>query len=109
MKIHTRNKFHISGNVTVCILSAGVVLNGHTAYITTRGIARCSSGDVFDEEIGKRISESKASIKMYNKIEKLAKTRIAQYNKIIDTYNTDLEKLNEIWNKEIQHLDNLLK
>lgn len=109
MKIHTKNKFHISGNVTVCVLTACVILNGHATYMTTRGIARCSGGDVFDEETGKRISESKASIKMYNKIEKLAKTRIAQYNKIIDTYNTDLEKLNEIRDKEIQHFDGLLK
>lgn len=109
MKIHTKNKFHISGNVTVCVLSAIVMLNETTTYITTRGIARCSGGDVFDEETGKRISESKASIKMYNKIEKLAKARIAQYNKIIDTYNADLERLNEIRDKEIQHLDSLLK
>lgn len=109
MKIHTKNKFHISGNVTVCVLSAVIMLNGTTTYMTTRGIARCSGGDVFDEETGKRISESKASIKMYNKIEKFIKTRVARHNKVISIYNTDLEKLNEIRNKEIQHLDGLLK
>lgn len=109
MKIHTKNKFHVSGNVTVCVLSAVVQLNNTSVYMTTRGIARCSGGDVFDEETGKRISESKASIKMYNKIEKLIKTRVAFHNKVIGIYNTDLERLDEIRDKETQHLDGLLK
>lgn len=69
MKIYQKTKFHQSGNVVVCVMTARVKTMGlNFSAGTVRGIARCAPEDQFDLKKGMMIAESKATQKMYNRI-----------------------------------------
>ena len=57
---------------------------GETAYFYAKGIAKVNSGDIFDENIGKKISLAKAEKKAYAKVRKRLMNR---WYKIINTLN----------------------
>ena len=72
-------------------------------------IAKCDPTDTFDEVAGKRISESRATIKALNTagrvLEYIFEKRVLKFNNYI--VDAD-EKLNRIFEKELKHLDTLL-
>ena len=57
---------------------------GETAFFFAKGIAKVNSGDVFDENIGKKISLAKAEKKAYAKV---TKCLIKRWDKVVDTIN----------------------
>lgn len=72
-------------------------------------IAKCDPTDTFDEVAGKRISESRATIKALNTagrvLEYIFEKRVLKFGDYIADAD---EKLNRIFEKELKHLDTLL-
>lgn len=81
--------------------------NSLTKPYLSIGVAKCSDDDKFNEELGKRIAESRAKAKVYEE----GMSRIKQILKYIDIFGTDaqdqIEKLKGYWAKEKDHLDEL--
>lgn len=72
-------------------------------------IAKCDPTDTFDEVVGKRIAESRATIKALNTagrvLEYIFENRVLKFSNYIADAD---EKLNRIFEKELKHLDTLL-
>lgn len=76
---------------------------------TTTGIAKCDESDTFCEETGRRIAESKASIKAYSSLRKLLfKANGRLLDKIRETVG-DHGRLAILEDMEINHLHKLTK
>lgn len=72
--------------------------------LTTTGIAKCDESDAFCEETGRRIAESKASIKVYSSLEKLLfKTNVRLLDKVRETAR-DYGRLAILKKTEMDHL-----
>jgi hypothetical protein len=59
-------------------LLKGMFFLGEKVYFYANGIAKVNNGDVFDENIGKKISLAKAEKKAYKKISNIIYKRINQ-------------------------------
>lgn len=108
MKIYQKTKFHQSGNVVVCIMTAKV-----NAFSTSfnagsvRGIARCAPEDEFDLDKGKRIAESKATQKMYNRIGSNLNKALKVTAQDLDEIKSELAKLASMKDVEERHFDEI--
>ena len=79
---------------------------GETAYFYAKGIAKINSGDVFNENIGKKISLAKAEKKTYAKIRKrLIKRMTNEINNAIHVANDFINKAYNV----IKHNDKYLE
>ena len=65
-------------------LLQGIFFLGEKVCFWANGVAKVNSGDVFDENIGKKISLAKAEKKAYAKIRKRL---IKRWGKVADTLN----------------------
>lgn len=83
-----------------------ILFNGEKIYFYTRGTAKVSSGDVFDENVGKKISLAKAEKKAYTKIRKrLIKQLLNKVFYAVDVANDFIDKAYEV----IDHNDKYLE
>jgi hypothetical protein len=68
----------------------GVFFYGEKIYFFSKAIAKVNEGDVFDENIGKKISLAKAEAKAYKQVGKYCFKKCGQlgkaYNKLYDFY-----------------------
>lgn len=82
--------------------SKGIMLS-----IYAKGIATCEPKDTFNEELGKRIAYSKATIEGYKKYYQIVATATKSLNiKFIDMMHNK-ERLVNILNREQKHLEEL--
>lgn len=108
MKIYQKTKFHQSGNVVVCIMTAKV-----NAFSTSfnagsvRGIARCAPEDEFDLDKGKRIAESKATQKMYNRISSTLNKCLKETYKDVEYLKGELVRIAELQDAEEKHFEEI--
>lgn len=84
----------------------GIFFYGESSYFYTKGVAKVNSGDVFDENIGKKISLAKAEKKAYKKISnriyksnrkiiksiRIARDFLFKTNKVVDHNNKYLSQ-----------------
>lgn len=59
-------------------LLQGMFFLGERVYFYANGVAKANNGDVFDENIGKKISLAKAEKKAYKKISNIIYKRVNQ-------------------------------
>lgn len=79
---------------------------GETVYFHTHGVAKVNSGDVFDENIGKKISLAKAEKKAYKKISnKIYKQVNQKIVKAIRIAKDFIDKANRVSNHNDQYLE----
>lgn len=76
---------------------------------TTTGIAKCDESDAFCEETGRRIAESKASIKVYNSLEKLLFKANERLLDMVRETARDYGRLAILKKMEMDHLYELTK
>lgn len=65
-------------------LLQGMFFLGEKVYFYANGVAKINGGDIFDENIGKKISLAKAEKKAYAKV---GNRLIKRMNKIADTFD----------------------
>lgn len=83
----------------------GVFFYGEKIYFYTRGTAKVSSEDIFDENIGKKISLAKAEKKAYAKIRKRLIRRTYKIADAFDVTVAFIDKACEV----IDHNDKYLE
>jgi hypothetical protein len=83
----------------------GVFFYGEKIYFYAHGTAKVNSGDIFDENIGKKISLAKAEKKAYAKIRKRL---IKRMNKIADTFDVTVIFVDKAY-EVIDHNDKYLE
>lgn len=72
-------------------------------------IAKCDPTDTFDEVVGKRIAESRATIKALNAAGRLLEVVFVEKVLKVNDFIADAdEKIGRIFEKELKHLDTLL-
>lgn len=110
MKIYQKTKFHQSGNVVVCVMTAKIKMSGlpFLEAKAVRGIARCAPEDEFNLEKGKMIAESKATQKLYNRITSSIKAALKETKKDIDFLNERLQKVADLKQVEEKHFEEIL-
>lgn len=108
MKIYQSAKFIQNGNVMVCILTASINVNGATTpEFKVKGIARCAPEDKFDELTGKRIAESRATVKLYKKADALVAKHMKQCQRDLDNLRRDVERMDELKSNEQYHYEQI--
>ena len=84
----------------------GIFFYGERIYFYAHGTAKVTSGDIFDENIGKKISLAKAEKKAYTKIRKrLLKCMTNKINNVIRVAYDFIDKAYEV----IDHNDKYLE
>ena len=79
---------------------------GEKVYFYANGIAKVNSGDIFDENIGKKISLAKAEKKAYKKISNIICKRINQkIVKVIRIAEDFVYKANRVSNHNDKYLE----
>jgi hypothetical protein len=87
-------------------LLQGMFFLGEKVYFWTKGFAKVNSGDVFDENIGKKISLAKAEKKAYKKISnKIYKQVNQKIVKAIRIANDFVYKANRVSNHNDEYLE----
>lgn len=76
--------------------------------ITVTGIARCSKDDVFNETKGRRIAQTRANMKAYNKYYKWAKEIRKSAGKLLEKYINTCAVANELHIHELNKLDDFM-
>lgn len=90
-----------------CLIEYG--LNNDLYYeFEVVGIAKCHNDDKFDEDLGKRISESRASIKAYSTAKRYMASWMKLINDHVDQSKTDMVRLNDLLDKETNHYDSII-
>lgn len=108
MKIYQKTKFHQSGKVVVCVMTAHVKTFGLTFNAgTVRGIARCAPEDEFDLKKGQMIAESKATQKLYNRIGSNLNKALKETMKDVDFLKEKLSKLAALKETEGRHFEEI--
>ena len=80
--------------------------HGEKVYFYAHGIAKVNSGDVFDENIGKKISLAKAEKKAYKKVSDVIYKRINQrVIKAIKIASDFVYKANRVSNHNDEYLE----
>lgn len=108
MKIYQKTKFHQSGNVVVCVMTAKVntfCMSFNAGSV--RGIARCAPEDQFDLKKGQMIAESKATQKMYNRIGSNMNKALKATVQDLDEIKGELAKLASMKDIEERHFDEI--
>ena len=75
---------------------------------TSKGLAKCSDDDTFDEVLGKRIAESKAKKAAYKIAMRIRYAVMEQLSKLVDKNNAIYDNLKKNVQNEHEHLDKLL-
>ena len=78
---------------------------GEKIYFYAHGVAKVNSGDIFDENIGKKISLAKAEKKAYDKVRKRL---IKKWSKVANTLNVVGNFIDKAYNV-IDHNDQYLE
>lgn len=86
-------------------LLRGMFFLGEEVYLYTSSIAKVSNGDIFDENIGKKISLAKAEKKAYAKIRKRLIKRTYKIADALDVTFAFIDKAYEV----IDHNDKYLE
>ena len=108
MKIYQKTKFHQSGNVVVCVMTARVKIMGlNFSASTVCGIARCAPEDQFDLKKGQMIAESKATQKMYNRIGSNMNKVLKATVQDLDEIKGELAKLASMKDIEERHFEEI--
>lgn len=82
---------------------------GEKVYFHTKGIAKVNSGDIFDENIGKKISLAKAEKKAYKKISnKIYKQINQKIVKAVRIASDFVYKANRVANHNDKYLEQWL-
>lgn len=71
---------------------------------TTIGYAKCHNDDSFNLEVGKRIAESKASIKFYKKVRSYYKSELRKMMDIGNIFMESFKKVEKLLQSENEHL-----
>lgn len=108
MKIYQKTKFHQSGNVVVCIMTAKVNIFCMSFNAgSVRGIARCAPEDQFDLKKGQMITESKATQKMYNRISSTLSKALKETYKELEYLKNELNRIADLQDTEEQHFEEI--
>lgn len=108
MKIYQEVNFHQSGNVVVCVITAKINTVGVTFKVNpVRSIARCAPEDQFDLDKGRRIAESKATQKLYNRISTALNKTLKQAYRDMDTIKDELVRLATLKDTEEKHFSEI--
>ena len=84
----------------------GVFFYGEKIYFYAHGTAKVNSGDVFDENIGKKISLAKAEKKAYKKISNRIRKQVnLKVVRAIRIANEFIEKANKVSNHNDEYLE----
>lgn len=82
-----------------------IFFHGEKIYFYTHGYAKVNSGDIFDENIGKKISLAKAEKKAYAKVRNRL---IKRMNKIADAFDIAVAFVDKAY-EVIDHNDKYLE
>lgn len=75
---------------------------------TFKGIARCTPEDQFDLEKGKRIAESKATKKLYNRLTSSLNRELREVFKDVDFFKNELMRMADLKQAEEKHFEEIL-
>lgn len=106
MKIYQDSRFIRNGQYVICITDVVVdfgIINAHQEF-TVRGKARCADGDKFDESVGKRLAETRASKKVYSRVNKMYNALIKEIEADLNTVKSDANRVQSLFEKESEHL-----
>lgn len=109
MKIYQDSRFIRSGQYVICITDVVVdfgIIDTQCEF-TVRGKARCADGDKFDESIGKRLAETRASKKVYSRVNKMYNSLIKRMENDFNIVKSDAERVKLLYDKESKHLTEL--
>lgn len=106
MKIYQDSRFIQSGQYVICITDVVVDFGilGDSAAFTVRGKARCADGDKFDFSVGKRLAETRASRKVYSRVDKMYKKLLGEITRTLDTVTADATRVKLLLDEESKHL-----
>lgn len=109
MKIYQDSRFIRSGQYVICITDVVVdfgIIDTQLEF-TVRGKARCADGDEFDESIGKRLAETRASKKVYSRVDKMYRDILKAMENDFNIIKSDAERVKLLLDKESKHLTEL--
>lgn len=103
--------YEVNGRDITCTLCITVRMGEDILFesLITKGKARCSETDTFDEEKGKKIAQTKASQKAYDKAYKYLIEAYINYGHIIDNMEKFRDKYVSATIRNIQYLDTFKK
>lgn len=109
MKIYQDSRFIQSGKYVICITDVTVDFGilGEQAAFTVRGKARCADDDEFDFSVGKRLAETRASMKVYSRVGRMYRDILNEMEHTLNTVMADAERVQYLFNKEVDHMDEL--
>lgn len=111
MKINQTSKFYVDSfkEVVVCVTTAKVSFTGvKDLEVTARGIARCAPEDLFDQKKGEMLAESRATSKLYRKIQTVKKVVDNRIKRALALLEEDNAKLTTLIKTEEDHYQSLL-
>ena len=94
-------------NGATSIANAVAFKDGDRGWYTFYGKTRLSKGDTYDEELGKKIAESKAKKAMFKKLLQFTKSVNDIITQLQDANIRQYEKFSYCLEKEIEHYANL--
>lgn len=120
--LHFLNKKYIvnkEAGVVVCVITAKLnIINTELwwdslieNFLNKRGpyefvgVAKCHKDDVFDEQKGKYIAESKAKYKLYSNTETLLKKAFGKLRSTTDAVLGSINLYNSYKDRELAHID----
>lgn len=106
MKIYQDSRFIRSGKYVICITDVVVdfgILEESVAF-TVRGKARCADDDEFDFSVGKRLAETRASMKVYSRVGKMYRNILNEIERTLDTVTSDAMRVKLLLDNEAKHL-----
>lgn len=121
-KLHFLNKKYIvnkEAGVVVCVITAEFNITNRELwwnsliedFLNKRGpyefigVAKCHKDDVFDEQKGKYIAESKAKCKLYASVEVLLKKAFGKLKSTTDAVLGHINLYNTYKDRELAHID----
>lgn len=96
-----------NNKIVKCTIHASMVGEYIEESCKFSAVAKCHDDDVFDLEKGKRIAESKASLKVFKYFEAMCSKSITNLNKQIEELYRYKDKVNGLNFKESLHLGTL--
>lgn len=100
--------------VVVCTLKYSVeypdvYFGSNEEFYTVTGKAKCSYYDIFDFETGKRIAESRATLKLYKIIKNYMRNYMREVKNGLISITNDYGKINRMIDTEDRHYKTLIK
>lgn len=74
-----------------------------------KGVAKCRPGDEYDEELGMKIAESRATIKAFDKVRRAIEEYKDFVGKEWDKLNTSVDFFECVLGRECMHLESLTR